>query len=265
MKNLVFIIIGIVFILAYLRYFEYRSLYFPTKDIEITPESAGLKYEDVYFMTRDNVKLNAWFVPSEGASFTLLFCHGNGGNINHRIEKISLLHSLGLNVFIFDYRGYGRSSGRPSEKGLYADAGAAYEYLTSQKKIPQDNIILYGESLGGAVAVDLASRKKTRALIIESTFTSTRDVAKVVYPFLPTFFISAGFDSTEKIKKIDIPKLIIHSRSDEIIPFNQSERLFKLAAQPKAHLKLVGGHNTCHVDSRDTYITGIGNFLKDNL
>ncbi|MBU1888379.1 MAG: alpha/beta fold hydrolase, partial [Candidatus Omnitrophica bacterium] len=157
-KNIVYIVVAAVFMIGYLRYFEYRSLYFPTKDMEIAPGYMGFKYEDVYFKTPDNARLNAWFFPADDSTATILFCHGNGGNISHRIEKIALLNNLGLDVSIFDYRGYGRSRGRPSEKGFYADAGSAYGYLVSEKNISPEKIILYGESLGGAVAIDLAAR-----------------------------------------------------------------------------------------------------------
>lgn len=261
-KNIVYLFIILGFLVLYMRYFEYKSLYFPTKDIEVTPDYLGLKYEDIYFNAQDGTRLNAWFIPAEDSNFTVLFCHGNGGNISHRIEKIALLRKLGLDVLVFDYRGYGRSSGRPGEKGLYADAEAAYNFLVSEKKIPAEKIVLYGESLGGAVAIDLTAKRKAKALITECTFTSTKDMAREIYPFLPSFLISSQFDSTEKIKKINIPKLFIHSQGDEIVPFRQSTKLFDLAPEPKIRLKLIGSHNTCYIDSKDLYISGIGGFLK---
>ncbi|MFH1853721.1 MAG: alpha/beta hydrolase [Candidatus Omnitrophota bacterium] len=264
-KNIVYTVVIGFLLLAYFRYFEYRSLYFPEKDIESTPEFLGLRYEDIYFKAQDGTQLNAWFIPKEAPRFTILFCHGNGGNISHRIEKIALLNALNLNVFIFDYRGYGRSSGRPSEKGFYDDAGAAYNYLVSEKNIPPEKIVLYGESLGGAVAIDIAAKKTAGALIAESAFTSTKDMARVVYPFFPTFFISSKFDSAKKIQRVYMPKLIIYSQADEIVPFSQSERLFKLAPEPKERLRLLGGHNTCCEDSKDLYISGIDSFLKNRL
>ncbi|MFC1624704.1 alpha/beta hydrolase [Candidatus Omnitrophota bacterium] len=233
------------------------------KEIELVPDAVGLTYEDIYLDTDDGISLNAWLIPAEGSKFTLLFCHGNAGNISHRIEKILILSKLGLDVFIFDYRGYGKSSGSPSEQGLYRDVQAAYSFLVSKKNIPPDRIIPYGESLGGAVAVDLASKKNVGALITESAFSSTKDVAQAIYPFLPTFFVSSKFDSLRKIKKIDIPKLIIHSQNDEIIPFRQSVKLLEVSPEPKKHLVLIGGHNSCFLDSKDLYIAGIRDFLKD--
>lgn len=261
-KNIISIFIAIIFIFVYIRYFEYKSLYFPTEDIEFTPAILNLNYEDIYFAADDGVKLNAWLIPAKDSKYTLLFCHGNGGNISHRIEKILMLNELGLSVFIFDYRGYGNSRGRPFERGLYRDAQAAYDYLVSERKVSPEEIILYGESLGGAVAIDLAGKRRAKALITEATLSSAKDVARVVYPFFPAFLISSNFDSVKKIKEITIPKLIIHSQNDEIIPFEQSLRLIKASPEPKKHLVLIGSHNTCYVDSKDLYISGIRDFLK---
>lgn len=262
-KNIIYIFIVMIFVLVYFRYIERRSLYFPMQDIELVPNAVGLSYEDIYLDTDDGVKLNAWLVPAKDSKFTILFCHGNAGNISHRIEKILLLNKLGLDVLIFDYRGYGRSSGSPSEQGFYRDVEAVYSFLVSKRNVSPDRIISYGESLGGAVAVDLASRRKTRALIVEATFSSAKDVARTVYPFLPTFLVSSKFDSARKIKKISIPKLIIHSQNDEIIPFSQSKKLFTVSKEPKRHLVLIGGHNSCFLDSKDIYISGIRDFLED--
>ena len=273
LRSLMYLLIGIIFVLTYLRYFEYKSLYFPMREIELVPSAAGLAYEDIYLRTDDGIELNAWFIPAKDSKFTpldskhltgftLLFCHGNGGNISHRIEKILILNALGLDVFIFDYHGYGRSNGRPSERGLYKDAQAAYRYLIEERNISPSRIILYGESLGGAIAVDLGIKKVTKALIIESAFTSAPDVAKVVYPFFPAFLISSKFDTLSKINKTEIPKLIIHSKNDEIIPFSQSLKLFDASPSPKKHLVLVGSHNTCYMDSKDLYVSGIHEFLE---
>ncbi len=262
MKNIIYILIGTIFMIGYLRYFEHKALYFPMREIELTPEIIDLSYKDIYFSTEDNIKLNAWFVPAKDSRFTVLFCHGNGGNICHRIEKIQMLNTLGLDVFIFDYRGYGKSGGRPSEKGFYRDVSAAYEYLIYEKKISPDRIVLYGESLGGAVAIDLAARARVKALITESTFSSTKDVARVIYPYFPVFLISSKFDSLDKIKNIKVPKLIIHSQNDEIVPFAQSEKLFNAAPEPKRRVILVGPHNSCFMDSEERYVAGIKEFLK---
>ena len=260
-KNIAYLLIAVIFILLYIRYIEHRSLYFPMKDIEFTPAIAGLAYDDIYIDTFDGERLNAWFIPGEDSIYTILFCHGNGGNISHRIDKLEILHELGFDIFIFDYRGYGKSSGRPSEKGFYKDVQAAYDYLVDEKGYSPDRIIPYGESLGGSVAINLAAKEKIRALITESAFTSVRDVAKAVYPFLPSFLVSSEFDSVKRIRKVNVPKLIIHSKNDEIIPFSQSLKLFEVSKEPKKHLILMGSHNTCYQDSSDLYVSGIRDFL----
>ena len=262
MKILLWAVSVIVIFLAGIRYIERHSIYFPMRDVAITPSSALMPYEDVYFRTSDGKRLNGWFVPADGASFTVLLCHGNAGNISHRIEKISILHGLGQNVFVFDYRGYGNSEGAPSEAGLYKDALAAYNYLTVEKKIPADRIILYGESIGSAVIMDLASRVSARALITEESFTSIKEMAGLAYPFIPPFIFSSKFDAASKIRDIGCDKLIIHSVNDEIVPFSMGKKLFDAARPPKRFLELQGGHNTAFLDSEEKYREGIRSFLN---
>lgn len=262
MKLLLWLVISIIIFLVGIRYIEKHSIYFPMKEMSITPEEIGLPYEDIYFETPDNKKLNGWFVPHDNAKFTILFVHGNAGNISHRLEKILIFHNLGHNIFIFDYRGYGKSNGSPSEAGLYKDAEAAYNYLINERKIPEDNIILYGESIGGAVIIDLANKVKVRALITEEVFTSVKDMAKIAYPFLPYFIFSSRFDSIPKIKGVKCPKLMIHSIDDEIVPFRLGEKLFNAANPPKTFLKIRGSHNTAFLDSEEQFKEGIKAFLN---
>lgn len=263
MKFLFRLIVFIVFFLIGIRYIERHSIYFPMREMYSTPNQAGLSYEEIYFRTSDDKRLNGWFIPNNNAEFIVLFCHGNAGNISHRIEKISILHNLGVSAFIFDYRGYGNSLGRPSERGLYKDAEAAYRYLVEEHKISKDRIILYGESIGGAVAVDLAQRLDVKALITEELFTSIRDMAGIAYPFLPHFIFSSRFDSASKIKDITCQKLIIHSIDDEIVPFYLGERLFNAARPPKRFLRIRGSHNTAFLDSEEQFKQGIKNFLEE--
>jgi fermentation-respiration switch protein FrsA (DUF1100 family) len=254
------VIVGALFFL-YVRYVERHNIYFPFKEIQSTPEVIGLGYEDVYFETGDGKRLHGWFIPRGEAKFTFLFAHGNAGNIGHRLEKLAVFNDMGFNVFIFDYRGYGKSEGAPSEAGLYRDAGAAYNYLIEKRDIAEGNIIFYGESLGGAVLIDLATEKKPGALITEEAFTSVSDMARIVYPFVPTFMISSKFDSLSKIKNVAAPKLIIHSVDDEIVLFRLGEKLFSAAAPPKEMLKIRGSHNTAFFDSVKEVRGGIEDFF----
>lgn len=256
-----FFIIGAF--LIYLRYIENRTLFYPSKQIEFLPKEAGLDFETVNFKTIDDVKLTGWLIPSKDARYTILFCHGNAGNISHRIEKIKFFNQIGCNVFIFDYRGYGMSAGKPYEKGLYLDAQAAYDYLLSKNiSIPQ--IIGYGESLGGAVIVDLACKNKMQALILEGTFSSIKDMVEKTFPLLPYWIFSSRFDSTIKIKSLNIPKFIIHSINDEIVPYEIGAKLYEAAALPKEMLKVHGGHNSCFYESENLIREKVSGFI-DNL
>jgi len=263
MKIILWLALLIIISLTGIRYIERHSIYFPMKEVLTSPEAAGLPYEDIYFETSDGKRLNGWFIPNDKAKFTVIFCHGNAGNIGHRVEKLTLLYGLGLNIFIFDYRGYGKSQGSPSESGLYKDAIAAHSYLTEERRIPEDNIILYGESIGGAVIIDLARKARVRALITEETFTSIKDMAKIAYPFLPYFIFSSRFNCISKIGEVESSKLVIHSIDDEIVPFHLGEKLFDAASPPKKFLKIRGSHNTAFLDSEKQFTEGIKSFLDD--
>ncbi len=225
------------------RYIEARSLFIPSSVIEETPRDAGLEYREESVIVPGGPRLSAWFIPAPGGRGTVYFLHGNGGNISHRLEKIKFFHDMGLKVFIIDYRGYGRSSGSPSEPGLYEDSRAGYDFLVGSLGVRPREIIVYGESLGGAVAVDLAQKKETAGVIVEGTFSSLRDMARVLYPFLPPWFVRARFDSFDKIASVKAPKLFLHSRSDEIVPFALGQRLFERATEPKKMVVLGGSHN----------------------
>ncbi|MFH1552884.1 MAG: alpha/beta hydrolase [Candidatus Omnitrophota bacterium] len=261
MNLLLWLVVFIALFLIAVRYIEKRSIYFPMREITATPELVGLPFEEVSFQTSDNKRLNGWFIANSQGKLTLVFCHGNAGNISHRLEKVLILHNLGMNVFVFDYRGYGKSTGVPTEAGLYRDVKAAYDYLRIERKIAEGDIVLYGESIGGAVAVNLAQELNVRALITEETFSSIKDMAKIAYPFIPHYVFSSRFDVTSKIRNVACPKLIIHSVDDEIVPFNLGEKLFSEAAQPKTFLRIRGTHNTAFLDSKKQFIEGIRSFL----
>ncbi|MFC1699750.1 alpha/beta hydrolase, partial [Candidatus Omnitrophota bacterium] len=190
-----------------------------------------------------------------------LFCHGNAGNIGHRLEKALLLRKLKLNIFLIDYRGYGNSAGRPSEAGLYLDAQAGYDYLVNQLGVSPDRLILYGESLGSAAIIDLAAKSEVAGLIVEGGFTRGRDMAKRIYPFLPAFLFANSFDSLSKVDQISAPKLFIHSRNDEIVSFKLAQRLYQAAAGPKQFQELIGPHNSAFYDSKDKYIASLESFI----
>lgn len=249
-------------IVAYTKYIENTSVFFPVKAIELYPSVVNLPFEDVYIKTDDGLRINGWFIPRRNAKYTLLFCHGNAGNVGDRVEKLGMLWEIGVNIFIIDYRGYGKSEGRPSEKGFYLDASAAYNYLVNSRHIQPDEIILYGESLGTTVVIDLASKVKVKAIIVEGAFSSGRDIAGKIYPFLPTFLFSNRFNSLEKIKKVEAAKLFIHSRNDEIVPFALANKLYNAARGPKDFSEIAGGHNSAFSDSKEKYLSSLGSFIK---
>jgi len=258
--------IGYAVLAAALFFYQPNLLYFPdmpTREIEMSPGDIGLDFEPLTLTTRDDEQLDAWFIPAEPARGVLLFCHGNAGNISHRLESIRLFHELGLSVLIFDYRGYGQSSGKPTEKGTYRDADAAWDYLVTQRGIPAEQIILFGRSLGAPIAADLATRQSAAGVILESAFTSVPDVAAQLYPWLPVRWLSRyQYDTRKKLADIHSPVLIAHSRNDEIISYSNGERLFEAANEPKQFLQLRGGHNDGFFVSGKDYIQGLDGFLE---
>ena len=250
----------------YLKYFEKKGIYYPTKQIVFTPANFGFRYEEAFFGSEDGLRLNGWFIPTENPRGTLLFCHGNAGNISHRLAIIELFNKLNLNVFIFDYRGYGRSQGSPTEQGLYQDAQAAYQYLLSRQDVNREAIVIYGKSIGANVAIDLASRVKAAVLIAESGFTSADDMGRVLFPYLPVkWVISIKYDALTKIRNITMPKLVIHSKDDEIVPFRLGKGLFEAAPEPKEFYQMRGTHNEAIFIAREEYRLKLDNFLSKYL
>jgi pimeloyl-ACP methyl ester carboxylesterase len=160
-----------------------RLMFHPYRQVVSDPSVSGIVFEDVYFKTEDGIMLNGWWVASRGGRGTVLFCHGNAGNISFLVETIEIFHGMGLNMFVFDYRGFGRSGGVPTEEGTYRDVTAAWDYLIAEKKAPPSQIILVGRSLGGSIAAWLAQHRSPAALVLESTFTRAADVANHHYNF----------------------------------------------------------------------------------
>lgn len=253
---------GIILLFFFFRFFEKINLYFPLRTIEGTPEDIGLRYQNLDLITKDGVSINAWFIPSGSPRATIIFSHGNGGNISHRLAKLQMLNRLGLDVIIYDYRGYGMSKGSPDEDGLYLDAGAVYSYLVNDRKIRPQDIIAFGESLGAAVSVDLALKHELKGVIIEEGFTSVKEVAKHYLPFIPAIVYKSRYDSLEMIRHVKAPKLIFHSTDDEIIPYEMGRKLYEAAAGPKEFIELKGGHNDAFLVSRDAFVKGIDGFVE---
>jgi fermentation-respiration switch protein FrsA (DUF1100 family) len=259
---------GMILLIAYsvimgAMYFKQDSMiYFPEKDILQTPQNINLGYSEVNFPAKDGVNISGWHIPANPERGVLLLCHGNAGNISHVTEHIRIFHEMGLSVLAFDYRGYGKSTGKPSEEGTYLDAEAAWDYLIRQGNSPE-RIIVYGQSLGGAVAAETAVRKNPVALIIESSFTSMPDLGAELYPWLPVkLLLKYQYSTATKIGTIKSPKLIIHSPDDEIVPFQQGRMLYEKASQPRDFLEIRGGHNDGFLLSGAIYKDGLMKFFE---
>ncbi|MFA5088567.1 MAG: alpha/beta hydrolase [Candidatus Omnitrophota bacterium] len=264
MKILILLCVVIFLFAVYVWYLEETAIFIPSGEIMETPKRAGLNFEDIYFQAEDGVTLNGWFIKNPQARSTIIFFHGNAGNIGDRVEKVALLHKLGLNVFIIDYRGYGRSRGRSSEKGMYKDAVAAFDYLLTRGDIDKEKIVAYGVSLGGAAAIELAKRRRIAAVVIDSSFPRAVDMARILYPFVPSFMIRTKMDSLSKIKTITVPKLFIHSRDDEIVPFALGQKLYDAASLPKEFLEIYGAHNEGYLLDSRKYWGKMSDFLQAN-
>ncbi|MDD5477550.1 MAG: alpha/beta hydrolase [Candidatus Omnitrophica bacterium] len=244
---------------------EERGLYQPDKEVDISPQSIGLVYDDVYFETEDGETLNGWFVPAKDTKITILFCAGRGGNLSDRLQRIKFFNEMGLNIFTFDYRGFGNSSGKPGEQGLYRDVRAAYNYLVKRKDINKDKIVVYGKSLGGPVAADLCLHFKLSALILEAAFPSLKEYVGDIGGILPTeWLVSEKFDSLSRVKNIHIPKLFVQGMDDEIISFSEGRRIFNKAAPPKEFVPFDGHHDDNMFTVSDAYKEKIMKFLLNN-
>ena len=246
-----------------LRWFEHSLVYHPGREMDAPGTEASRPFENVLFKTSDGVELNGWFFSarpnSPRAHLAVLVCHGNGGNISDRADLYRALRETGVAVFAFDYRGYGRSQGRPGEAGTYLDAQAAHQWLV-QKGFAR--IIAYGESLGGGIASELCLREKMRGLILQSTFTSITDIGGEMFPWLPVRRLGhIQYDTHSKLPRLKIPVLILHSRTDQTVPFRHAEKNFTAANEPKLFWEISGDHNDA-LEERDLFSEGLEKFLR---
>jgi len=270
-RFIIYSILIILFIMIFPKFIEKGLIFHPDKSNDTaTPDIHGIEYDDVIFQTEDGLNLNGWFVPGKKTSpdtdlHTLLWFHGNAGNINRRLDNIKMIYErVPVNVFIIDYRQYGRSEGKVSEQGTYLDARAALAYLHSRKEINREKIIFFGRSLGSAVAVELALNEKCRALILETPFTSILEMGKKLYPFLPvSLLLKTKYDSLAKIRNIKVPILVMHGDKDALVPFEHGKRLYDMANEPKEFYTIPGaGHNDTHIVGGDEYFDVIKEFVN---
>ncbi|MGQ0650123.1 MAG: alpha/beta hydrolase [Gemmatimonadaceae bacterium] len=256
---------------TYLKVQEPSLVYKPgARNVDEPSAQFALAQHSVTFPSGDGTRLNAWIVPAaktDSSGYWLLINHGNYGNIGYgeRPEFYSYARDIGLNLFAFDYRGFGTSEGTPREQGVYADAEAAYRYLTDSLHVPPDRIVIFGHSLGSGVATELATRVPAAALVIEGAYTSVPDRGQELYPWLPVRLIaSERFETISKIARVKVPKLLLHSPDDSIIPYAHGERLFAVAAHPKRFVPIKGGHIVAFRDDRAVYFGAIRS-LVDSL
>ncbi|MDA1045146.1 MAG: alpha/beta hydrolase [Verrucomicrobia bacterium] len=260
---LVLLLYGALCLLLYFRQDAY--VYFPSRKISMTPGLLQIPFEDVRIETADGEFITGWYTPGKNAdpdTATVLFCHGNAGNIGDRAITVQTLHDIGLNVFMFDYRGYGQSTGTPSEEGTYRDAEAAWQYVVTQKKTAPENIILVGRSLGGAVASWLAIQHPPRLLVLESCFTSIVDMGKRRFPFLPvTWLVRYSYDTLARMPYLECPLFVAHSPDDQLIPYALGKEIFDAAQTPKCFYDLTGGHNAGGMNVDAGYRKAVLDFL----
>jgi len=261
------IAISVYVVFALMLYlFQDRMVYLsnlPDRALGASPSDLGLDYEDVSLITSDNERLHGWYVPAVDSRGVLLFFHGNAGNISHRLDSIKIFHELDLDILIIDYRGYGQSTGKAGEQGTYLDAQAAWDYLINSRRIPADQIIVFGRSLGGAVGAWLGVQHTPAAVIIESSFSSGVDMAHRLYPFLPVRLITRlQYPVADYAAHLDCPVLVVHSKHDEIIPFTMGQAIYAAVKQQKKFLELRGDHNNGFLISQEDYIAGLKDFTQ---
>jgi alpha-beta hydrolase superfamily lysophospholipase len=252
---------GYVLVSAIAFFLQARLVYMPDRVEAGTPDDAGMEYRDVFFSSGGK-ELHGWFVTSPGARYTMLYCHGNAGNISWRVELIRAFVERGLNVFIFDYRGFGKSGGKPGEKETYEDAHAAWDYLTREEGIDGKDIILFGRSLGSAIAIELATTVSPRGIILESPFISMPELAGRAYPLLPARFLCRyRYNSWNRVLEVDCPKLFAHSLDDDLVPYGMGKRLYNRAQRPKMWTRANGDHNAIYLVPGSRYESVFRDFI----
>jgi len=253
-------------LMAYVYVFQARLIFFPNvpgRTLAATPSQIGLRFEEVRITTADQVDLHGWYVPAAAGAPAVLLCHGNAGNIAHRLDWLEIFRGMGFAVLLFDYRGFGQSSGTPTEQGTYLDAQAAWDYLTNTKGFSPRSIVIVGESLGGPIAAHLAKDVAPGALILVSTFTSVPDLARTFYWYLPVRLLARfRYPTAAYVARVHVPTLVIHSRDDETIPFLHGEELGRRASGPKQLLEIFGDHNAAFMLSRAKLTEGTRSFLE---
>lgn len=257
--------LGYAAIGIYLVLMERRLLFKPARTIVVTPSKLGVHFEDILITSAGGEKLHAWFVPAAANSKVILFCHGNNGNIGECLDTLSILHRLGYSTLLFDYRGYGKSSGVPTEQGVCQDALSVWQYLCAVRGFAADQIVVFGRSMGAAVATYLATQVTPRALVLESPFLSLPELGQHMYPYVPVRWLARiKFDNYARINQVHCPTLFIHSRDDELIPLRHGRQLYERYQGTKTFLEIRGRHADGYLSTGELYVSSLRDFL-DNV
>lgn len=255
---------GYLLLLGLMYMLQEQMIFLPDGTLTATPADIGMPYEQVHLESEDGIRLHGWLVEADGpARGTLLFFHGNAGNISHRLESLQQFHRLGMDVLIIDYRGYGNSEGSPDEKGTYKDAEAAWQWLTRDRGVPPGEIVLFGRSLGASVAAWLAMQTEPAGLIMESAFTSAADLGQSIYPIFPVhMLLRVRYPTLDYLQQTDAPVLVAHSPDDEIVPYEMGRTLYENAPVQRQFLELSGGHNDGFLVTGQRYMDGMQEFFN---
>jgi len=249
----------------FLMIFEKQLIYYPATAVDVTPKALGLPFEDVTIDVEPGVKIHGWFIKGskEPSVATLLFSHGNAGNIADRLDRVLSWRDLGVDFLLYDYRGFGRSTGAPGEDGTYRDGRAAYDYLVKSRGVDPKRLVLMGESLGCAISIQLALDRPAAGLVLEAPFASIPHMASAIYPFLPAkFFVRTRYDNLEKIPRVKAPLLVVQGTRDEVIPVAQGKMVFDAASSSKQYLAIEGAHhNDVYVAGGTQYKSALSDFL----
>jgi len=259
----ILLIVGYFVLVGLMALFQNSLIFHPSSQMLASPDRTGIPWSEHFMEMNDGTKLHAWFFENEGADFTVILSHGNAGNISGRIDIAELLVDAGVSVFMYDYRGYGKSEGSPSEKKVMRDALEVAEYLSENEGIGVDSMIFYGRSLGGPIAAYQAKSLGGAGLVLDSSFLNAKEVASDVYPFVPGMFIRAEFPADRYLREMDpIPVMIMHSPDDNIIRYRHGQELYAIAGEPKTFIELRGGHNDNFFRSTDIYETAWRDFIE---
>jgi uncharacterized protein len=256
-------VLAALFAWILLMRFERMMVFVPSREMTAHPGSYGLPFERVWLTSSDGVRLRAWWIPGAKTNAPVMLClHGNGGNISSRVDKMKIFHDAGAAQLWVDWRGYGESSGSPDEAGLYRDGQAGWDWLTRERGVAPSRVVLYGESLGCGVAVELATRAPAGGLIVDSGFASITAMGKTVLPWFPAALMRLRFDNLAKLPRARMPTLFLHSPQDDIVPYEQARRNYAAAAGPKSFVDLRGSHNDGFLDAGPVYVEAIRGFLS---